>query len=254
MFVHRLKGLFFGALPLLVLFLFWQSAAMLLASNNFPSVIQVFTSLHLHLFDGDMLHHLLVTMMRVTVSFVIAMLLGVLIGVMMGAFARLNSAFDSLLVIALNIPALVTIILCYVWFGLVEASAIAAVAINKIPTVVVMVREGARVVDRDLLDVARVFQVSRCRYFFKVYLPQLYPFIMASARSGLSLIWKIVLVVELLGRSEGVGFQLGTFFQFFDIASILAYTLAFVAIILVIEGLIMRPLDRYIARGGYGQS
>lgn len=244
----------FGALPLLVLFLLWQSAAMLLESNNFPSVIQVFTSLHLHLFDGDMLHHLLVTMMRVTLSFVIAMLLGVLIGVMMGAFARLNSAFDSLLVIALNIPALVTIILCYIWFGLVEASAIAAVAINKIPTVVVMVREGARVVDRDLLDVARVFQVSRCRYFFKVYLPQLYPFIMASARSGLSLIWKIVLVVELLGRSDGVGFQLGTFFQFFDIASILAYTLAFVAIILVIEGLIMRPLDRYIARGGYGQS
>jgi NitT/TauT family transport system permease protein len=244
----------FGALPLLVLFLLWQSAAMLLESNNFPSVIQVFTSLHLHLFDGDMLHHLLVTMMRVTLSFVIAMLLGVLIGVMMGAFARLNSAFDALLVIALNIPALVTIILCYVWFGLVEASAIAAVAINKIPTVVVMVREGARVVDRDLLDVARVFQVSRCRYFFKVYLPQLYPFIMASARSGLSLIWKIVLVVELLGRSDGVGFQLGTFFQFFDIASILAYTLAFVAIILVIEGLIMRPLDRYIARGGYGQS
>ncbi|MBQ0782837.1 MAG: ABC transporter permease subunit [Amphritea sp.] len=254
MFVHRLKGMLFGALPLLVLFLLWQSAAMLLESNNFPSVIQVFTSLHLHLFDGDMLHHLLVTMMRVTVSFVIAMLLGVLIGVMMGAFARLNSAFDSLLVIALNIPALVTIILCYVWFGLVEASAIAAVAINKIPTVVVMVREGARVVDRDLLDVARVFQVSRFRYFFKVYLPQLYPFIMASARSGLSLIWKIVLVVELLGRSEGVGFQLGTFFQFFDIASILAYTLAFVAIILVIEGVIMRPLDRYIARGGYGQS
>ena len=254
MFAHRLKGMFYGVLPLMVLFLFWQAAAMLLQSHNFPSVIQVYTSLQEHLFDGDMLDHLLVTMMRVTVSFLIAMLLGVLIGVMMGAFARLNAAFDSLLVIALNIPALVTIILCYVWFGLVEASAIAAVAINKIPTVVVMVREGARVVDRDLLDVARVFQVSRCRYFFKVYLPQLYPFIMASARSGLSLIWKIVLVVELLGRSDGVGFQLGTFFQFFDIASILAYTLAFVAIILVIEGLIMRPLDRYIARGGYGQS
>jgi NitT/TauT family transport system permease protein len=74
---------------------------------------------------------------------------------------------------------------------------------------------------------------------------------MASARSGLSLIWKIVLVVEMLGRSDGVGFQLGTFFHFFDIAGILAYTFAFAAIILVIEGLIMRPLDRYIARGNY---
>ncbi|SEQ57170.1 NitT/TauT family transport system permease protein [Amphritea atlantica] len=255
MIVPALKQLLHSALPLAILFLVWQCAAMLMDSSNFPSLLQVFASLRSHLVDGDMLHHLLVTLLRVLLSFTIAMLLGVLIGIMMGAFPRLNSAGDSILIIALNVPALVTIMLCYVWFGLVEAAAIAAVAINKIPTVVVMVREGARVVDQDLLDVARVFQVSPPRYFFKVYLPQLYPFIMASARSGLSLIWKIVLVVELLGRSDGVGFQLGTYFQFFDISSILAYTLAFAAIILVIEGLIMRPLDRFIARGGYhGQS
>ena len=243
-----------AVLPLLVLFILWQCAAMLLHDPTFPSAVQVLTRLYNQLLEGDMLHHLWVTMVRVLLSFSIAMLLGVVIGIMMGAFPRLNAGADSLLIIALNVPALVTIMLCYVWFGLVEAAAIAAVAINKIPTVVVMMREGARVVDRDLLAVAKVFQVAPLRYFFRVYLPQLYPFMMASARSGLSLIWKIVLVVELLGRSDGVGFQLGTYFQFFDITSILAYTLAFAAIILLIEGLIMRPLDHYIARGGYGQS
>jgi NitT/TauT family transport system permease protein len=72
---------------------------------------------------------------------------------------------------------------------------------------------------------------------------------MASARAGLSLIWKIVLVVELLGRSDGVGFALNTLFQFFDIAGILAYTFAFISIVLVIENLIFRPLDKLIARG-----
>jgi NitT/TauT family transport system permease protein len=71
---------------------------------------------------------------------------------------------------------------------------------------------------------------------------------MAAARSGLSLIWKIVLVVELLGRSDGVGFQLNTFFQFFDITSILAYTLVFVLVIYSIESLLMRPLENYLIR------
>ena len=71
---------------------------------------------------------------------------------------------------------------------------------------------------------------------------------MAAARSGLALIWKIVLVVELLGRSNGVGFQLGTFFQFFDIRSILAYTLSFAAVILLVEGSVMRPLERRLTR------
>jgi len=56
-----------------------------------------------------------------------------------------------------------------------------------------------------------------------------------------------VLVVELLGRSNGVGFQLNVFFQFFDITGILAYTLVFAAVVLLIEALAMRPLERRLS-------
>ena len=83
--------------------------------------------------------------------------------------------------------------------------------------------------------------------FFRVILPQLYPYLLSSARSGLSLIWKIVLVVELLGRSNGVGFKLYGFFQFFDISGILAYTLAFVILIIFVEFLLVRPFERKIS-------
>jgi len=90
--------------------------------------------------------------------------------------------------------------------------------------------------------------VPRLRRLTRVYLPQFFPYLMAAARSGLALIWKIVLVVELLGRSNGVGFQLGTYFQFFDITSILAYTLAFAGAVLAVEGLGLRPLERRLTR------
>jgi NitT/TauT family transport system permease protein len=108
-------------------------------------------------------------------------------------------------------------------------------------------REGARAVDRDLLQVARAFRIEPKRTFFRVYLPQLYPYLLASARSGLALVWKIVLVVELLGRSDGVGFQLGVFFQFFDITSILAYSFAFIAVVMAIELFVLAPLDRRLS-------
>ena len=94
------------------------------------------------------------------------------------------------------------------------------------------------------MQVARAYRLGRRTTFLRVYLPQLVPYLMAAARSGLSLIWKIVLVVELLGRSEGVGFQLNVFFQFFDITGILAYTLAFAAVVLVVEAWVLRPLER----------
>ena len=187
-------------------------------------------------------------MARVSVAFLVAMAVGTAIGIAMGRSRRLDGALDSLLVIGLNIPALVTIILCYVWFGLTEAAAVTAVALNKIPNVVVTVREGARAVDKGLLEVATVYRVPAWRTLTQVYLPQLYPYLMAAARSGLALIWKIVLVVELMGRSSGVGFKLHTYFQFFDIASILAYTFAFAATILVIEALLMRPLEGRLSR------
>ena len=234
---------------IIVISALWQGLAWVIASPDFPSLFAVINSVQFHLNEGEMVANILITLRRVLLSFIIAMLLGGIIGIIMGVNARINKLSDSLLIIMLNIPALVTILLCYIWFGLVESAAIAAVVINKIPTVVVMIREGARAVDKDLLAVAKIYQLPASKTFFKVFLPQLYPFIIASARSGLSLIWKIVLVVELLGRSDGVGFALNTLFQFFDIAGILAYTLVFVVIILLIEALIFKPFDKLVARG-----
>lgn len=222
----------------------WQLAALWVADPTLPTPGEVIGNLYLQVTEDSLLYHLGITLVRVIVAFAFAMIIGTAIGIAMGRSDRVDAALDGILVLTLNIPALVTIILCYVWFGLNDVAAITAVAVNKIPTVIVTVREGARAVDRRLLEVAEVYRVPRYQTLMHVYLPQLYPYLMAAARSGLALIWKIVLVVELLGRSNGVGFQLGTYFQFFDITSILAYTLAFAVTVLFIEGLIMRPLER----------
>ncbi|CZF80609.1 Putative aliphatic sulfonates transport permease protein SsuC [Grimontia celer] len=235
-------------LPVLLL-VFWQWSAALVNSAEYPTPVQVYNAFVFELLNEQMLSHLGITLWRVFLSFIISMVLGVIFGILMGRFPRLNELSDPLLILALNIPALVTILLCYLSIGLVETAAVTAVALNKIPTVVAMIREGARVVDNDLMDVAKVFRLSPTKRFFIVFLPQLYPYIMASARTGLSLIWKIVLVVELLGRSNGVGFKLHTMFQFFDIAGILAYTFAFVTVIFLLESLLFRPLDKVVSRG-----
>lgn len=197
---------------------------------------------------GELLFHLGMTLRRVAFSFTAAMFIGVSLGIFMGRSKSGDRLLDTFLILALNIPALVTTILCYIWFGLSETAAVIAVTINKIPMVAISVREGARAVDKDLLQVATLYRLSRRDTFFKVYLPQLTPYLLGAARNGLALIWKIVLVVELLGRSNGVGFQIGSFFHFFDITSILAYTFAFALVIFSIEALLLRPLETHLNR------
>ena len=236
------------AASLIAFLVLWQLAAWLVAAPTLPSPAAVFARIAAETASLALPTQLGVTLARVAVAFLLAMALGTAIGIAMGRWRRLDALLDGWLVLGLNIPALVTIILCYVWFGLNDAAAIVAVALNKIPTVVVTVREGGRAVDARLMQVAHAYRLPRLRTFTQVYLPQLVPYLMAAARSGLSLIWKIVLVVELLGRSNGVGFQLNMFFQLFDIAGILAYTLVFAAVVLVVEAAGLRPLERRLTR------
>ncbi|MCP4875679.1 MAG: ABC transporter permease [Gammaproteobacteria bacterium] len=233
----------------LILFIaVWQLAAAFVDRQILPGPYQVLLSVIEHLERGELVFHLLATLARVLISFVFAMALGVALGIVMGRNRNWDAALDGVLILALNLPALVTIVLCYLWFGLGEFAAILAVAINKFPIVVVNMREGARAIDQDLLQVAKAFRLDWRKRWLQVYLPQLYPYLLASARSGLALVWKIVLVVELLGRSNGVGFQLGIYFQFFDITSILAYSFTFIAVVMAIEYLLITPLDRRLMK------
>lgn len=236
------------ALSVALFVLIWQALASWLDSRALPDPMTVLQVFRRDLRSGELPYHVGVTLARVAVSFALAMIIGSSIGLAMGRLKRIDHFFDSWLILFLNIPALVTIILCYIWFGLTEAAAILAVSLNKIPNVAVTMREGARALDRQYTDLARVYRLGRWRTLRHVVLPQLAPFFAVSARSGLALVWKIVLVVELLGRSNGVGFQLHLFFQLFDVPSILAYTFAFVAIVQLIEVALFNPWERYANR------
>ena len=222
----------------------WQIAAAAIHSRLLPSAGAVFVALAQECVHGPLLLQLGITLARVAAAFIVAMVIGTAIGIVMGRSRTLDTLFDSWLVLLLNLPALVIIVLAYVWFGLTEAAAIGAVAVNKIPNTAVTLREGARALDRNFADMAASFHVGRWRTLRHVIMPQLYPYIFAAARSGLALVWKIVLIAELLGRSNGVGFEIQLYFQQFDVTRILAYSIAFMIVIQLIEWAIFQPLER----------
>lgn len=226
----------------------WQLAVYWFNPVLLPAPVTVLNRLLATVASGELPGQLWITLLRVVGSFSLAMLLGALLGIAMGHWRRLDWLLDGVVTIALNIPALVVIILCFIWFGLNEWSVITAVVINKTPSMTVIFREGARAIDFKLVEVTRVFGLPWWRGIRRAYLPQLYPYFLAATRSGLALVWKIVLVVELLGCSDGVGFQLGVFFQYFDIAGILAYTAAFVLLIVLVEAVLIRPWESAVMR------
>lgn len=227
----------------------WATLAHLISDpETLPGPFHVAGLIASEAFDGPLFFHMGATLLRVLAAFMLAMSFGLVLGLIMGRNRSLNRWLDPWLVVFLNLPALVTIVLCYLWIGLNEVAAILAVAINKIPMVTAMIREGARAFDADLDDMAQVYRMPTWRRIRHVLLPQLAPHIAASARTGTALIWKIVLVVEFLGRSNGVGFQLHLYFQLFDVPMVLTYSLSFVLVMLLIEVAILQPWETHASR------
>ncbi|MFN7225322.1 MAG: ABC transporter permease [Paracoccaceae bacterium] len=209
-----------------------------------PAPYEVLSVMWVEAKSGRLWHHMSATLIRVAFAFGFAMLLGTVLGILLGRMPRLNRWLDPWVTIFLNLPALVVIVLCYLWIGLNEVAAIAAVTINKTAMVLVTMREGARTLRPDLAEMAQVFRLTPMARLRHIVLPQLAPFFATSARVGLAIIWKIVLVVEFLGRSSGVGFQIHMKFQMFEIAAVLAYALGFVAVMLAVDYLIIQPMER----------
>ncbi len=235
---YRLIGLLFfiGA--------WWLASQAAASINLLPSPLRVASFVWRETVNGEIPRQMAATLARVLAAFILAMSIGSIAGYAMGRSAGINAFADPLLVIALNLPLLVVVILAYIWVGLNDTAAVLAVVAAKAPSVVVTVREGARALDPGLFDIATVFRIPPMRRLRSIILPQLAPYLAAAGRSGLSITWKIVLVVELLGRPNGVGFSLNFYFQNFDVTAIMGYGLAFAAVMLVIEAGILQPLER----------
>jgi len=226
----------------------WQIAAHFGDPRLLPGPMAVFAAMRLEAASGALFVALGITLARVAAAFVLAMAAGSAIGYAMGRSALFDRVADPWIIVLLNLPALVIIVLAYIWVGLNEAAAIGAVALNKLPITVVTIREGVRALDARLDEMARVFGFSPLTRLNHVVAPQLAPFFAAATRAGLSLVWKIVLVVELMGRPNGVGFEINVAFQLFDVPLLLAYALPFTAIMLIIETLVVQPFERHVSR------
>jgi NitT/TauT family transport system permease protein len=231
-------------LSLAALFALWAVVAGLAHSRLLPEPWSVGATILADIRSGELPFQMACSLARVLAAFSVAFTLGVVAGYAMGRWKTVDRYADPWLIVLLNLPALVVIIFAYVWIGLNETAAIVAVALNKLPNVIVVTREGVRSLDTGLDDMSRAFRMKWLTRIRHVVLPQLAPYLAAVSRSSLSISWKIVLVVELIGRPNGVGFVLGSAFSLFDMTKILSYAISFVALMLAIETLLVQPLER----------
>jgi len=245
---QKFEGVYNRVLSLLVLVLLWQLVSMLISERYAPGPLLTLTALAETAASGALTKHFVATMVRMLSSFALAMAVGVVLGVIMGLYRRGEQFLDLGVMVMLTIPGLCYVIISFMWLGLNDRAAVLAIAWTTFPVITINLWQGVKAIDQRLTDMASVFHASRWRRTVRIVIPQVFPYVMAAARFALGVIWKVTVLVELLGRPDGVGYMLNHSFQMFQMANVFAWTLFFTFVMLSIELAVLKPLESRLFR------
>lgn len=188
------------------------------------------------------------TLRRVAIGFVASTLLGVLVGMVMGRSRWWRGLLKPWVLAALAVPGPVAIIFATLLIGISETSVLVALVCIVTPYASNIVAGAVAGRDHTLDEMAYVFRFNRAKRFRHVTLPQLSPALFAALRTAFALSWKLVVVIEAIGASRGIGTQISRSFRLLDIAAGIAWAGLFVIVMWLVDTVGFERVERRVYR------
>lgn len=189
-----------------------------------------------------------ISLQRLGVGFLLALVVGVPIGLAMGMSRAVNAALHDFVVVGLAIPSLLWALVTAMWFGLGYISPVLTVFLAAIPFVIINVAEGVRDVPKPLLDMGSSYRVPRLRVVRHLVLPSLMPFFFASLRYGLANGWKGLVLAEVYGSTNGAGWTIRYWYDAHRGQGVVGYALFFLIFALLLERVVFGRLASWVFR------
>ncbi|PXW17627.1 ABC transporter permease [Paraburkholderia caballeronis] len=157
---------------------------------------------------GRLARHIAASTLRVFAGFAIGAVLAFALGAAMGLSRRIDALLEPTFQGLRAIPSLAWVPVLLLWMGIDEAPKITLVAIGAFFPVHLAVVAGIRGVDRKLLELGAIYQLSPFALFRRILLPAALPQIFTGLRTGLSLAWMFMVAAELIAATRGLGYML----------------------------------------------
>ncbi len=197
---------------------------------------------------GELFTHASATLWRVVSGFALGSITGLSLGGLTGSSALTRRLLDPTVQALRSIPSLAWVPLFILWLGIFEPSKIALIATGVFFPVYLGTMAALLRVDRNLVDVGRIFGYSPVAMVRRIYLPAILPETVTSLRSGLGLGFMFVVAAEIMGASEGLGYLLVDGQQLGKPDQILAAIVAFALMGKALDSLLLavaRPFLRW---------
>lgn len=225
------------------MFALWELGSWWFGSRLLPRPHEVLASAIEIIESGNFVTDFSASVLKTFAGFGVAAAVGAPVGYLMGRYNYWRAFFHDGVTIAGTVPAIVYAVMSLIIFGLSNLGPILAVALVSAPYVALNVAEGIRGVDKSLITMSEAFGRTPQQIRREVLIPTIIPFVFAAIRMCFAVAWKVEALTEVFGGRNGVGFQIRTEYQLYDIGAVLAWMFLFIAFMLVIERLVLAKAE-----------
>jgi NitT/TauT family transport system permease protein len=222
---------------------FWEVMTRVTASPLVPGLGEVVDEMRRIVFSGLAIKQIGITFGRILLGFGVAFVVSLVVGIAAARNSFVRRFVNPAIILGLTVPGLVWALLCVIWFGVSLTTPVVAIALGVAPVMVLHVVQGMHAVDAEIVEMAYVFKLSGRDKIAHIWIPSLIPHLISGSRVGLSLAWKVIVLVELFGLSNGVGYQLNSEFSSQNVAGVLAWTIVFWAVMIAMEYGVLQTLE-----------
>ncbi|PSM53084.1 nitrate/sulfonate/bicarbonate ABC transporter, permease protein [Campylobacter blaseri] len=184
-----------------------------------------------------------ITLQRTIIGIGIACIGGIMAGLIAGYFKTMSLLLKPISTFLLAMPPIIWVVLALFWFGFGNASTIFTIIVTVIPLTFASSMIAMATVDESLKEVFDIYNLSIFKKIKHLYIPHIIPYIISSISIAFGMGVKIVIMVELLSSTSGVGSKIADARSMLEMDIVLGYTLLIIVFISLFEYLVIKPLE-----------
>ena len=225
----------------------WQASSYFLPPILAPSLGEIGRELLKTVSTRTELAHIGATVARILVSLLISFLVGGVCGLLMALFEPVRRYLQPILHMIQGVPALSWVVFAVIWFAHPEVRILFVLVVTSVPNFALHLHDAVRSIPRDLWELTRAFRASLPQTIRMLVIPAVVPEVLTAWKVNVGNATRVAVVAELVGATLGVGYQLLSAQQVFNMAGAIAWTVVLMMALGVIQGVLAR-LDAHLLR------
>lgn len=236
-----------GVISIGLIIVAWQISSYFTPPYLIPSITEIFGKFFEVITHWTFLRQAVFTVARVIVSLLISFFIGAALSILMGYFRKLEEYVLPVLHLIMGVPALSWVVMAIIWIPGVEGRILFILVACCSPNYTLEMYDAIKGIQKDLMDMLLSFRPNRWQLFTKLILPSIVPAMLTSWKINVGYATRVAMVAELVGATTGVGYQLLSSEERFDMAGAIAWTMVLVVFLLIAQAS-LKKLESWLLR------